>query len=102
MIAVVSVPTSWAGRVGAQLSHGVALPTRTVEDLDRVYLIAPLATLSGTGLFAYPEVDIQYFPAMTEAVAWAEADILQRRDAQRASVRAAVLEGLRRREERGR
>lgn len=98
MTAVVSAPTGLALSIGAALSHRVGagtLPTKDAPEVGRVYMLAPLFVLSGTGLFDWPDVEIAYFRTRAESIAWGEADIERRMQSQRADVRALLLDAAR-------
>jgi hypothetical protein len=79
MTAVVSVPAALAERVGGVLSRGVPIPTKEAPDVGRTYFCVPLFSLAGADLFTSSDIDVEYFDTRTEAEAWGEADIQQRR-----------------------
>jgi hypothetical protein len=81
--AVVSVPIALAGVVGYALSQGRDIPSKEAPEVGRVYFLAPLCSLAGTGLFDRPEIEIQYFKTNAEAMAWGENDIERRMARQR-------------------
>jgi hypothetical protein len=92
--ACISVSRQIFAEVYDRVAHGQPLPTREADEVGRVYFLAPLFKLAGTGVFELEGVEIQYFTTHDEAKAWAEADIVRRDDEQRAAVRALVMEGL--------
>jgi hypothetical protein len=87
--AVVSVPIALAGVVGYALSQGRDIPSK--EAPGRVYFLVPLCLLSGTGLFDWPDVEIQYFQTRAEAMAWGENDIERRKARQRPDLFTRML-----------
>ena len=91
MTAVVSVPIALAGVVGYALSQGRDIPSKEAPEVGRVYLLAPLFSLSGLGLFEQPDIEIQYFRTREEAMAWGENDIERRKARQRPNVFTRML-----------